>query len=176
MGGFGRHKNVANVIKALSPLRNNFKDINLVLGGKKDDAGSSGQNTYTELVALVEKNHLSEHVFFTGYIDEEDLPSLYSGAKVFIYPSKYEGFGFPPLESMACGTPVVCSKAASLPEVGGEAVMYVQSVDEIAESVGQVLGSNTLQKELSQKGLARAKKFSWKKCAKETLKVIEGCK
>jgi len=173
MGGFGRHKNVLNLVKAFAVLKNSFKDINLVLGGKKDDAGSSGQNTYPELAALVKKKHLSKQVLFAGYIDEEDLPLLYSGAKVFVYPSKYEGFGFPPLEAMACGTPVVCSKAASLPEVGGKAVLYGQSVDELIASIGKVLSNPALQRELSLRGLKQAKKFSWRRCARETLKIIE---
>ena len=175
VGGFGRHKNVSNIIKALDVLQNSFPNVSLVLGGKKDDSKSSGQNVYTDLADLVKKSNLSEKVVFTGYIKEADLPSLYSGAKVFIYPSKYEGFGFPPLESMACGTPVVCSKSASLPEVCGKAVRYAQSVDEIADKVGRVLNNDSLQRELSEKGIIQAKKFSWRRCAKETLKVIESC-
>lgn len=173
VGGFGRHKNALSVARAFATLEKSFKDLNLVLGGSANDAGSSGQNIYGELLQFVGKNRLAQRVFFPGFIAEEDLPAFYSGAYVFIFPSKYEGFGFPPLEAMACGVPVVCSQAASLPEVGGKAVLYAQSVDEITFAVKQILESGALKKELAQKGLKQAKKFSWPKCARETLKVLE---
>jgi len=173
LGGFGRHKNVLSVLRAFVSVKGEFEDLKLVLGGKANDSGSSGQNIFSELRSFVEANHIKKRAQFPGFVAEEDLPAIYSGAKVFVYPSKYEGFGFPPLEAMACGTPVVCSKAASLPEVGGEAVVYAQSVSEIAFSVTQILKSATMQKELSQKSLKQAKKFKWSKCARETLKIVE---
>jgi glycosyltransferase involved in cell wall biosynthesis len=170
LGGFGKHKNVASLISAFAKIEN--KDTTLAIGGKPGDDASSAQNSFLELKQLVSNLKLEKRVRFVGFIAEVDLPAVYSGAKVFVYPSKYEGFGFPPLESMACGTPVICSKAASLPEVCGDAVLYANSVDEITHELEKVLSDPRLAKELSGKGLKQARKFSWKKCAKETLKEL----
>lgn len=175
LGGFGKHKNVLNLVKAFNCVKDDYKDMRLVLGGKASDANSSGQNTYSDLVAYVKGKNLKRRVDFVGFISEEDLPSIYSNAKVFVFPSKYEGFGFPPLEGMACGTPVICSNAASLPEIGGKAVLYAQSVDEIEDALRKIFDNAYLAKELRDKGIKQAKKFTWRKTAKETLKVIESC-
>ena len=102
-----------------------------------------------------------------GYVDDDDLAALYSGAELFVYPSLYEGFGLPPLEAMQCGTPVVTSNTSSLPEVVGDAAITVDptSVDELASAIGQVLSDEGLRASLSEKGLARAKEFSWSRTA-----------
>lgn len=114
-------------------------------------------------------------VYDLGYVPDEDLPALYSGAAVLVYPSLYEGFGLPPLEAMACGTPVVVSNVASLPEVVGDAGVYVDSydVDDIARGIYQVLTDENLRHHLREKGLARANLFTWKKAADETLAVFQ---
>jgi glycosyltransferase involved in cell wall biosynthesis len=110
-----------------------------------------------------------------GYIDREDKPFVYNLASLFVYPSFFEGFGLPILEAMKSGTPVIASNNSSIPEVAANAAVLVDPnrPDEIFESTKSVLKNKQLYDELRKKGLAQAKKFSWKKCAKETLKIIE---
>ncbi len=107
-------------------------------------------------------------------MDEEDKPALYSSATAFVYASLYEGFGLPPLEAMACGTPVICSNASSLPEVvGGAAIVaHPADVDAWAEAMRAVMTDATRRSEMRERGLVQAEKFSWQKCAEETLKVF----
>lgn len=118
---------------------------------------------------------LGEIIVFTGYVAEEDLPAYYSSAECFILPSLYEGFGFPPLEAMAYGCPVIVSNVASLPEVTGEAAIKVDphDTDGIASAIREVLTNENLRRELVSRGLKRASQFSWEKAAEETLKVYE---
>ena len=112
----------------------------------------------------------TKNVRFLGFVPDEDLVGLYSGAKAFVYPALYEGFGLPVLEALSCGCPVITSNVSSLPEVGGQAAIYVNplSVAEITQAMAAVQKLN-----LTQKSLAQAKKFSWEKTAKETLKVYQ---
>ena len=115
------------------------------------------------------------NVEFTGYVSDDELVKLYQKAKLFVYPSLYEGFGLPPLEAMACGTPVIVSNTASLPEVCGDAAYYVNPYDEkdIARGLETVLKDERLQKELTQKGLERVRMFSWEKSAAKLLGIIK---
>ena len=119
---------------------------------------------------------LGKQVIFTGYVRDEDLPAIYSGARLFVFPSLYEGFGLPPLEAMVCGTPVVCSNAASLPEVVGSAAITVDPYDVgcLAEALRRVLSDEQLQEDLRQRGLVRARQFTWETAARQTLAVYEG--
>jgi glycosyltransferase involved in cell wall biosynthesis len=127
----------------------------------------------SEIFQAVQEAGLAHAVVFPGYVDDDDLPALYSAAAVFVYPSLYEGFGLPPLEAMACGTPVICSKAASLPEVTGDAALSVDpaDVDSLAQALCDVLATPGLRADLRQRGLRRAAQFSWSRCATETLAV-----
>ena len=111
----------------------------------------------------------------TGFVDDEEIPYLLNGAEVFVYPSFYEGFGLPVLEAMACGVPVVTSPVSSLPEVGGNAVKYASplSADEIADKILSFIRSEDERNKFANLGLARAKNFTWEKCAKETLKIYK---
>ena len=138
----------------------------LVIAGK-------AQWRESDIFATVQAAGLEDRVMFPGYVDDADLPALYSAATAFVYPSLYEGFGLPPLEAMACGTPVICSTAASLPEVVGDASISIDPlrVDSLAQGLRDVLGSAVLRDDLRARGLRRAAQFSWDRCAAETLAV-----
>jgi glycosyltransferase involved in cell wall biosynthesis len=116
-----------------------------------------------------------DDVELKGYISDKELPSYYSGADLFVFPSLYEGFGLPPLEAMACGCPVIVSNVASLPEVCGNAAYHVNpySVENIAEGIQRILTDEGLRQSLIKKGLERAKLFSWENAAREHLEVFE---
>jgi glycosyltransferase involved in cell wall biosynthesis len=138
----------------------------LVIAGKK---GWLCESFFARLREL----GLEDEVVLPGYIADEDLPAVYSAASVFVFPSLYEGFGLPPLEAMACGTPAVCSNASSLPEVCGEAALLVEPTDvaALAQAMARVLSDEPLRATLRARGLAQAAKFSWERTARETLAV-----
>lgn len=162
-------KNVLGLLDAFQSLLSNNSDIpDLVIAGRKGWM-------YEPVFQRVHELGLESRVHFTDWIDEADTPALISAAKMFVYPSLYEGFGLPPLEAMACGTPVICSNAASLPEVVGDAALLVnpKSVDEIARAIKQVLSNSNLHARLSEQGITRAAQFTWEKAARETLAVYE---
>ena len=114
---------------------------------------------------------LDDQVFFTGYVAAEDLPALYSGALVFAYPSLFEGFGLPVVEAMACGAPTLSSWSSSIPEVAGDAAVLVDPtrVDAIAEGLGRLISDAELRRSLSVAGVEQAARFSWARCAAETV-------
>jgi len=120
---------------------------------------------------------IPEGVHFTGYARQEHLPALYSGALALVYPSLYEGFGLPPLEAMACGTPVITSNTTSLPEVTGGAALLIDPLDEdaIAGAMRRLVGDEEMRKRMSALSLAHASKLTWDRTAGETWKVLEEC-
>lgn len=128
-----------------------------------------------QLLAEMDDPDLQNRVFTTGYVDEEALACLYSNARFLVFPSLYEGFGLPLLEAMACGCPVICSDAASLPEVAGDAAYFVDPHDAegLVEAMDRVNTDRGLRDELIQKGLDRAAQFTWKRTAQETLDVFK---
>ncbi|MBC8159998.1 MAG: glycosyltransferase, partial [Roseiflexaceae bacterium] len=119
---------------------------------------------------------LAHVVRFLTDIADTDLPALYAGAELFAYPSRYEGFGLPPLEALACGTPVLCGNTSSLPEVMGDAALLVDvtSVDVLAASLLQLLGDADLRGHLRAQSPRQAARFSWRRTAELTLRVYEG--
>jgi glycosyltransferase involved in cell wall biosynthesis len=135
-------------------------------------AGGKGW-MFDEIFAEVERNNLVDQVIFPGYVDTEELASWYAAASVFVYPSLYEGFGLPALEAMACGTPVVVSNAASLPEVVGDAGAQVDPdrPDELAETLAEVLQSKDKREQMATAGLARAASFTWEKSADQIMRI-----
>lgn len=162
------NKNLYGLIRAWTVLKQKIsEDVCLVLVG--------GMPRTLAGIELDPSKLKKDGIYVLGYVDDELLPYLYKGAEVFVFVSLYEGFGLPPLEAMACGTPVVVSKAASLPEVVGDAGVYVDpyNVDDIAHGIHKVLSDSNLREELRRKGLERAKLFSWPKTAQETLAVFE---
>ncbi len=126
-------------------------------------------------LALVRELGLQGSVRFLGTVSNDDVIALYGAADVFVFPSEYEGFGMPLLESMACGTPVVCSNAASLPEVAGDAAVMVAPRDplQLAAGIGQVIQDASLRTELIDRGQTRARRFTWERCAQATLAAYQ---
>ena len=135
-------------------------------------AGAAGW-LMDELFAVVKQSPVSDRLLLTGYLDDEDLRALYSSCRVFVYPSIYEGFGFPPLEAMACGAPVIASNIATFQETLGSAAHLVDpnDVDAIARSIVEILEDEGRRRALSRRGLEHAGKFSWERTAQMTLDV-----
>ena len=135
-------------------------------------AGAKGQGSIFRDASF---NGLPPNVYMAGHVPDEHLPALYSGALFFIYVSLYEGFGLPPLEAMACGTPVLTSNITSLPEVVGDAALTVDpyDVEAIADGIKRLVEDGGLRAELSRRGIASAKMFTWDKTAELTWNVLE---
>ena len=168
VGTIQPRKNVMRLIQAFSKLASDYPSLSLCLVGKK---GWLSDDVY----ALPTQLGLSDRVKFLGHVKEEDLVALYNGAELLVFPSLFEGFGLPVVEAFACGLPVVTSSTSSLPEVGGDACVYVEptSIEEIEGAIRRVLSNTMLRDELIRKGLKQAGTFSWEKAAKETLTVLE---
>lgn len=168
VGTWEPRKGIPSLIRAFYKLKKKNIHYKLVITGKKGWK-------YKEIFETIDKLNLQNDVVFTGYVSDEDLPALYNAADLFVYPSLYEGFGLPPLEAMACGTPVITSNTSSLPEVVGDAGIMVDpyDVDGLADAMHKVLTNDGLREDMIKKGLKRAKMFSWEKCAKEMLDVYE---
>ena len=182
VGGFSGHKNIERLVRAFYEFSlSSDVEWQLVLAGKLPDEKIENADDQTinepvrKIESLVAKLGLDAKVIFTGFVPEEDLPSLYSAANIFVFPSLYEGFGLPPLEAMACGTPVVASNTSSLPEVIGDAGVLVNpfSITEIISAMRSVLKSKSRQREMSCKGVERARRFSWEETARKTLTVYQ---
>jgi glycosyltransferase involved in cell wall biosynthesis len=167
VGTLEPRKNLKGIIQAYNYSRAK-DDFLLVL------AGGKGWK-YKHIFRLVNQLKLQDRVVFCGYMPDSDLPALYNSASVFVYPSFYEGFGLPPLEAMACGTPVIVSDTTSLPEVAGDAGIYVDpfDIEQISVSIDTVLSDVKLCRTLRERGLMRAKLFSWEKTARETIKLYK---
>jgi glycosyltransferase involved in cell wall biosynthesis len=137
-------------------------------------AGKPGWG-YREIVARIEGLGLTGRIILPGYVDEDDLAALYSGSRAFAFPSLYEGFGFPILEAMRCETPVVCSDAASLPELAGDAALIVppHDVEALADALERILTDEALRAHLTEKGRAQAERFTWGACAACVLHALE---
>lgn len=168
VGGLNARKNVSGLLEAFAMVREHHPDVTLVIGGKR-------QWQTTEMDQTFRRLNLNDTVHFTGYVDDADLPGLYSAAEAFVFPSLYEGFGLPPLEAMACGTPVITSNVSSLPEVVGDAAITVDPNDvaNIARGIDRLLTDEVLRSELRQRGFARVARFTWEHAARKTLAVYE---
>jgi glycosyltransferase involved in cell wall biosynthesis len=160
-------KNVPTLIRALRQLMECYKeDVRLVLAGGKGWL-------FEDAFAVVEELKLNGQVHFVGRVTSEDLLHLYNAAEMLAHPAFYEGFGLPPLEAMACGTPVIVSNVASLPEVVGDAGLLIDphDVDELTVALWRVLNEEQLRREMQEKGLRQAELFSWERAARETLDI-----
>lgn len=161
-------KNYARIVAALARLRQKNYDLIFVIAGGKGWLEDS-------LYAEIEHHGLSEYVHFLGYVPDEHLPSLYSGAACVVYPSLYEGFGFPVLEGMGYGTPVITSNVSSLPEVAGDAAILVNpyDVDELADAVTRVIEDTELRAALIDRGYNQVKRFTWQASALQLKAVYD---
>ena len=167
VGTIEPRKNIARLIRAFARAKRAAQlPHRLVL------IGARGWK-YAEVDAVIEQEQLKDDVIFAGYVAQDELPLWYRAADLFVYPSLYEGFGLPPLEAMASGTPVVCSNAASLPEVVGDAAIQVSPENEaaLADAIVRALTDGTLREQMVARGLAQAAKFSWARAARETTDV-----
>ncbi|MBA3533714.1 MAG: glycosyltransferase family 4 protein [Ardenticatenales bacterium] len=169
VGTIEPRKNLSILLPALQTLKAEFPDLKLVLVGKK---GWLYEGFFKKLT----ESGLDSEVLFPGFVEEEDLPAVFQLATAFVFPSVYEGFGLPPLEALACGVPVVCSDASSLPEVVGDAGLLVDPNNPraVTAALHRVLSDEALRHDLQQRGPRRAALFSWARAARQTLEVYEG--
>lgn len=167
VGNVKPHKNVERIVRALALV----PDISLVVVGQRDGF----VNGLPWLGDLLREERLEERVHFTGYLDDADLPPLYSAARALVFPSLYEGFGFPPLEAMACGTPAIVSRHRLSDEVYGDAGIAVdpRSVKEIADGLRLVLDGGENVESFRKRGLCRAAGFTWQRSAEHIADVLE---
>ncbi|HUW34237.1 MAG TPA: glycosyltransferase family 1 protein [Planctomycetota bacterium] len=164
VAAFSKRKNIRRVLAAYSALRKSHRiESTLVLAGSLEYWGDSR--------AALEQSGVADSVILTGFVEDGDLPALYSGARMFIFPSLYEGFGLPALEAMACGVPLIASDRSSLPEIVGTAGLLVdpESDDAIRERMAELDGDPGLRESLAARGLERSKLFSWLKTAERML-------
>jgi glycosyltransferase involved in cell wall biosynthesis len=170
VGQLKARKNVVRLVDAFGLLHreSRYRDCKLVLAGRRI-WGAEG------ISEAIERNGVQKNIVELGHVPHEDLPMLYSAAELFVFPSLWEGFGIPIIEAMACGVPVVTSNASCMPEIAGGCAVLVNplSVEEIASGMASVLSEPNKTKELRRKGLERAKMFSWKKTAEQTLRFYE---
>ena len=162
-------KNIESLIQAFIKLRQQekFKDYQLLIAGPK---GWKADNIYK--LAEVDKN-----IKFLGFVSDQEKAELYKKAEVFVYPSFYEGFGFPPLEALAYQTPVIVSMNSSLPEILNDSAIYINpyDVNELTKALTEVLGNSSLRENLVSLGQEQIKKFDWQKTAEQTLDIFKNC-
>jgi glycosyltransferase involved in cell wall biosynthesis len=170
VGTFIPRKNVLRLLSSYHKLPNDVKSkYQLIIIGKKQGS------LYDQVLETIHRLKLDDRVILTGYVPEEDLPLFYNAASLFVFLSLYEGFGLPPSEAMACGTPVIVSKISSLPEIVGDAGLTVDpyNVDEITRILLLVLKNDLLKRDLKKKGLRQAKLYSWKSSADKYIHIFE---
>jgi len=168
VGAIQPRKNLEVLIEDFNLLKKGNPEIKLVLAGGK-------AWMWENIFEKAEKSPYSKDIIITGTVPFEDITILYRNASLFVFPSLYEGFGIPVLEAFASGIPVICSRNSSLPEVGGEAVLYfdAEKPGDLTEKIKDVLENGDLRNDLINRESEQVKKFSWDKCAEETLNYIK---
>lgn len=165
VGGFSPRKNITTLLKSFSLLKKKYKKpLKLVIAGFKG-------KSYPIYKSLSEKLNIDSDVIFPGFIDMDYMKFLYNAAKVFVYPSLYEGFGLPPIEAMSCGTPVISSNVTSMPEILGDSAILIDPKDSNAmcNAILNVLEDNKLKNSLIMSGLKLSSQYNWKKTAYSTM-------
>jgi glycosyltransferase involved in cell wall biosynthesis len=173
LGGYDVRKNVSALLHAYTWVSATLGDeYPLVLAGRLPEKDTS---FFPDPLRIARELGIEEYIITPGWIAEEDRPLVYAAATVFVFPSRYEGFGLPVLEAMACGTPVVTTNAASLPEVAGGAAWLVSPDDEaqLIEAMRRALCDQTLREEMTTKGRAHATTFTWDRTARQTADVYK---
>jgi glycosyltransferase involved in cell wall biosynthesis len=170
-GNIKPHKNLERLIEAFNLLRHeraDLKDVELLIIGDEI-------SKYATLRRAVHRHKLHKHVRFFGFVPDQTLAALYRLARVFVFPSLYEGFGLPPLEAMASGTPVITSNVSSLPEVVGDAALMIDPYEPaaIADAMRQILTDPILHADLRTRGLARAREFSWERSIRRVREIYD---
>ncbi|MBU0647639.1 glycosyltransferase family 4 protein [Patescibacteria group bacterium] len=166
LGQWRVHKNLVNLVNAFDLVKSEGLDMQLVIIGKED-------RRYPEVRERIAVSPHRDDIIITGWIEDDEVPALFTGANSFVFPSLYEGFGFTPLEAMQSGVPVVSSNASCLPEVLGDAVVYFDplNIDDMKKAMQKIAKDEDLRKELVKKGYGQVGKYSWDKMARETLDV-----
>ncbi len=170
VGAIQPRKNLKTLVKAFEIFKKeNKNNIKLVIAGGKAWC-------WEETIEAIENSSVRDSIVLTGRISFDDLSVLQQNAGIFVFPSLYEGFGIPILEAFAADAPVICARNSSLEEVGADAVEYFESLDakELSQKISKVINNSSLQSEMIARGRAQLNKFSWKKCARETLDVLCG--
>ncbi|MBI3120545.1 MAG: glycosyltransferase family 4 protein [Candidatus Kerfeldbacteria bacterium] len=168
VGNAHPHKNLERLLSAFAQFREEHPEYSLVLVGSHD-------YFYQRLMQEAETSKLNTNVIFPGFVPDEDLGLLYAQATAYVFPSMSEGFGLPPLEAMYRGTPVVSSNATCLPEILGDAVLYMDPmhVSAIAHAMEQIVTDQELRNQLIERGRQQVQRFSWDRMAKETLAIYQ---
>ncbi|MGH0508186.1 glycosyltransferase family 4 protein [Bacillus paranthracis] len=168
VGNVKPHKNLLRLIKAFKSIKDEIPH-NLIIIGKRDGF-ITPDNT-----VLGEAEEIPDRIHFTGYLEDNELREVVASADFLVYPSLYEGFGLPPLEAMACGCPVLASKAASIPEVCKDYVEYVDPYDinDIANGILNLANNDEKKREMSSRGIAYAKSYTWEQCAIEVARCMQ---
>jgi len=159
-------KNVANLILAFNKFLKVNNSYHLVIVGNKGWG-------YRQVFNLIDELKLHDKIIFTGFVEEDEKPYIIRGAKIFVYPSIYEGFGIPVLEALSLGVPTITSNVSSMPEVAGGAALLVDptNVDELLSGIRRLLDDETLYQGLKKKAILQARKFSWRKTAQKTIEL-----
>lgn len=167
VGGITPLKNFGNLLRAYREVRDSYPHKLVAVGFKRWKFEGD--------LELVRTLGLQDDVIFPGFVEDEEIPAFYNMASLFVFPSLYEGFGIPALEAMACGCPVITSRTGCSREVTGDAAMLVDPYDptDIAQAIGRCLSDERERARMREAGIERVKKFSWDKCARQTLRVFE---
>jgi len=168
LGGVDYRKGIEDILDSFSNVKECYPDIKLVLAGQLNTSAES-------IVSRLENHKHKEDIILPGFVTEEQKRVLLSCAEVFLFPSEYEGFGLPVLEAMACGAPIITTNISSIPEVGGDAVMYVspKRPEELTAAIEKMLSSESVRQDYIARGFRQCKKFSWDKTAAMTEEVYK---
>lgn len=168
VGTLSPHKNIERIVEAFKKVRNEGYDYQLVICGKKGWL-------YDDIFKKVKELKLEKEIIFTDYVTEEELEVLYKNTKLFVFPSLYEGFGFPPIEAMARNIPVLTSSEGAIPEIVGDATLFCNpyDIDDISRKIIEIIENPRLKKSLIEKGIKRYKEFSWENSYKNINNIYE---